>query len=145
MQSCFFIGHREATDSLLPQLIKIVENLVNQGVTDFVVGHYGGFDRVAACAVRQVKARYPQISLTMLIPYHPAERPLPLPAGFDGSFFPPGMEKIPRRFAILRANRYMADHADVLVAYVWHPASNAHALLEYAEKRGHAQIVRLHR
>ena len=145
MKSCFFIGHREATDALLPRLMDVVEDLVSQGVTDFVVGHYGGFDRVAASAVLRAKARHPHITLTMLLPYHPAERPLPLPSGYDGSFYPPGMEKVPRRFAIARANRYMADHADVLVAYVWHPASNARELLEYAMKKGQARIILLNR
>ena len=30
-----------------------------------------------------------------------------MPEGFDGSFYPEGMEKVPRRVAIVRANRYM--------------------------------------
>lgn len=145
MKSCFFIGHREATDALLPQLLDVIEDLVAQGVTDFVVGHYGGFDRVAAGAVLRAKAHRPHITLTMLLPYHPAQRPLPLPPGYDGSFYPPGMENVPRRLAILRANRYMVDHTDVLVAYVWHPASNARELLDYAEKKGQPRIIRINR
>lgn len=145
MKSCFFIGHREATDALLPQLLDVIEDLVAQSVTDFVVGHYGGFDRIAANAVLRAKIRHPHITLTMLIPYHPAERPFPLPSGYDGSFYPPGMENAPRKLAILQANRYMVDHVDVLVAYVWHPASNARELLEYAEKKGRARIIRLNR
>ncbi len=145
MKSCFFIGHREATGEILPQLMNVVEHLVEQGVTDFVVGHYGGFDRLAATAVLRVKARHPRITLTMLIPYHPAERPIPLPPGFDGSFYPPEMENIPRRFAIVRANRYMVDHVDILVSYVWHPASNARELLEYAKKKGGVKIIQLNR
>ena len=46
----------------------------------------------------------------MLIPYHPAERPVETPPGFDGTFYPPGIESVPRRYAIVRANRYMVDH-----------------------------------
>lgn len=145
MKSCFFIGHREATDALLPQLIAVIEQLISEGISEFVVGHYGGFDRLAASAVKQIKHLHPHILLTMLLPYHPAERPIPLPPGYDGSFYPPGMEKVPRRLAILRANRYMVDSADVLVAYVWHPASNARELLEYAEKKGRIRIIHLSR
>ncbi|WP_330396259.1 hypothetical protein [Anaeromassilibacillus sp. An200] len=70
----------------------------------------------------------------MLLPYHPAERPIPTPDGFDSTFYPPGMECIPRKAAIVRANRYVVDHVDHLIAYVWHPASNARALVEYAQK-----------
>ncbi|MBQ3503233.1 MAG: hypothetical protein IJA75_00840 [Oscillospiraceae bacterium] len=56
------------------------------------------------------------------------------------------MEKILCRLAILRANRFMVDHVDYLIAYAWHPASNARNLLEYArkrEKRGYLSITAL--
>ena len=46
------------------------------------------------------------------------------------------MEKVPRRLAIVRANRYMVDHVDYLIAYAWHPASNARDLTKYAQKKG---------
>lgn len=144
---CFFIGHREATEALLPSLeIAIEQHITGYGVTDFVVGGYGGFDRFAANAVIQAKKKHPQITLTLLLPYHPAERPVPKPDGFDSTFYPPDMERVPRRFAIIRANRYMVDHADYLIAYVWHPASNARELLEYAlkrEKRKQIHVTRI--
>lgn len=136
MKSCFFIGHREASSEVLPALREAVErHIVDYGVTEFVVGNYGGFDRMAAKAVIEAKTRHPQITLTMLLPYHPAERPIDLPPGFDNSFYPPDMEKVPRRFAISKANRYMIDHSDYLIAYAWHPASNARNLVEYAQRK----------
>ena len=64
-----------------------------------------------------------------------------LPPGFDNTFYPHGMEKVPRRLAIVRANRYMIDHADYLIAYVWHPGSNAKNLLEYAKKREKCNLI----
>ena len=137
MKSCFFIGHREASSEALPALTEAVEqHIVEHGVTEFIVGNYGGFDHMAAKAVIAAKERYPGITLSMLIPYHPAERPLELPQGFDNTFYPPGMEKVPRRLAIARANRYMVDHVDYLIAYAWHPASNARDLMAYAQKKG---------
>lgn len=145
MKSCFFIGHRDASDEIFHTLEKTVErHIVEYGVTEFIVGNYGGFDRLAAKVVIAAKERHPDITLAMLIPYHPAERPIAPPVGFDNTFYPPGMEKIPRRLAIVRANRYMVDHADYLIAYVWHPASNARNLLEYALKRkekNHAKVT----
>lgn len=71
----------------------------------------------------------------MLLPYHPSERPIEPPNGFGGTFYPPGMERVPRRLAILKANRYMVDHSDCIVAYVRHPG-NARNLLEHARKCG---------
>lgn len=137
MKSCFFIGHREATGEILPALEDAVErHIKDYGVAEFVVGNYGGFDRLAARAVINAKRRYPDVILLMLIPYHPAERPNALLPGYDNFFYPPDMETVPRRLAIVRANRYMAMHTDYIIAYAWHPASNARNLVEYAEKRG---------
>ena len=73
MKSCFFIGHREASSELLPILRQIVEKHISEyGVTEFIVGGYGRFDLLAAKAVISLKQQYPQITLSLLIPYHPA-------------------------------------------------------------------------
>ena len=45
MKSCFFIGHREASSEVFPALFGVVEqHIVEHGVTEFIVGNYGGFD-----------------------------------------------------------------------------------------------------
>lgn len=146
-RSCFFIGHREASREIYPALRDAIEEHIRvYGVSEFIVGGYGGFDRLAARAVIEAKQDHPDITLTLLVPYHPAERPIKPPEGFDGTFYPPGMETVPRRVAIVRANRYMVDHVDFLIAYAWHPASNARDLVEYARKReekGRLQITML--
>lgn len=140
-KTCFFIGHREAPDSLLPILSAEVERHITEyGVTDFVVGRYGQFDSLAVRSVKAAKKRHPEVTLTLLLPYHPYDRPVPKTSGYDGTFYPPGMESVPKRAAIVRANRYMVDHSNFLIAYAWHPASNARDLVEYAqrrERRGH--------
>ena len=53
------------------------------------------------------------------------------------------MEGVPRKLAIVRANRYMVDHVDFLIAYAWHPASNARELVEYAEKKMKKGVVQV--
>lgn len=132
---CFFIGHRDAMQDIVPALERTVEALTTRGVTEFFVGGYGGFDCLAAGAVIRAKRSHPHITLELLLPYHPSERPIEPPNGFDGTFYPPGMERVPRRLAILKANRYMVDHSDCIIAYIRHPG-NARNLLEYARKRG---------
>ena len=137
MKSCFFIGHREADERLLPCLISTIEKLVSQeNVTCFYVGGYGGFDRIAAGAVNRVKRGHPEIILMLVLPYHPAERSIQTPYGFDGTYYPEGMEAVPRRFAIVQANKRMVENVDWLVAYVRHGASNSSKVLAYAQKRG---------
>ena len=135
---CFFIGHRDTPEHVYPALEQAVEQLITQGVTEFYVGNHGSFDRMAARGVIAAKQHHPQVRLTMLLAYHPGERPVTLPSGFDGSLYPPGMENVPRRFAIARANRWMVEHCTPLVAYVTHPASNAGKVVEWGriqEKR----------
>ena len=142
MKSCFFIGHREASSEVLPVLTEAVEKHITEyDVTEFIVGNYGGFDHMAAKAVIAAKEQHPDITLSMLIPYHPAERSVETPQGFDNTFYPPGMEKVPQKLAIVRANRYMVDHVDYLIAYAWHPASNARDLVEYAKKREERNLI----
>ena len=126
ISSCFFIGHRDAKEAVFPKLSEAVkQHIVEYGVTEFFVGHYGRFDALAARAVKDAKKRHPEVTLTLVLPYHPFDHPIQTPKGFDGTFYPPGMETVPKKVAIVRANRYMVDTCDCLIAYAWHPASNA--------------------
>ena len=143
-KTCFFIGHREAPDNLLSELSAEIERHITEyDVIDFVVGKYGRFDALAASCVKAAKKRHPVVTLTLLLPYHPYDRPIPTPPGFDGTFYPPGMETVPKRAAIVRANRYMVDHSDYLIAYAWHSASNAWGLVEYARRREERGLIRV--
>lgn len=57
MGICFFIGHREADDELFPALTAAVERHITEyGVTSFMVGRYGNFDKLAARAVIDAKS-----------------------------------------------------------------------------------------
>ena len=141
---CFFIGHRDAESGLTPQIEAAVHrHIAEYGVTEFVVGQYGAFDRMAARAVINAKRHYPNITLSILLPYHPSERSVNAPDGYDDTFYPPGMENVPRKLAIARANKYMVDNSDFLIAYVCHPASNAQNLLEYAQARERKGLIRI--
>ena len=138
VKSCFFIGHQEASDELLPALQRAVEQHIEEyGVTEFIVGGYGGFDRLATVALIVAKQKHPEIILLRLTPYHPTERPVVLPESFDGIYYPEGMEKVPRRLAIVRANKYVIDRVSYLLMYVRHSGSNASNIFLYAQKKGH--------
>ena len=144
MSTCFFIGHREVMRDISFELKQVVErHITKYGVKLFIVGYYGQFDRLAAKTVIETKHHHPEVKLTLLLPYHPAERPIHAPEGFDGTYYPFGTEKVPRRFAIVRANRYMVEHSDYLIAYAWHPASNARDLVEYARKREKHEVIKV--
>lgn len=127
----------------MEQLVAEVErHITDYGVQNFIVGGYGGFDRLAARVVKEAKDRHPGVTLTLLLPYHPAERPVKTPPYFDGTFYPPGMEAVPRRLAIVRANRYMVNSSNYLIAYVRCPG-NARKLLEHAQAREKKGLIHI--
>ena len=141
-KSCFCIGHREADERLLPRLELTIERLIEEeNVRYFYVGGYGGFDRIAAIAIKQAKQKYPDTTLMLVLPYHPAERPVEIPNGFDGTYYPDGLENTPRRYAIVRTNKIMVDTCDWPVCYVRHGASNSRNLLEYAQRRAKNGLI----
>ena len=147
--SCFLIGHRETQPDLLPLLEECIEaHIVDFGVKEFIVGYHGAFDRLATSALIRAKMRHPEITLTLLLAYHPADRPIEKPECFDGTYYPPGMEHVPRQFAIVRANRYITACVDYLIIHAWHPASNSRNLLEYAQRlaiKGNLHVTVLQR
>lgn len=133
MRRCFFIGHREAPDRVFPNLLETIERHITEyGVSEFVVGQYGNFDHLVIRALSQAKRAHPHITLMLMTPYYPVNKRVTLPEEFDALFYPPNLETVPKQVAIIRANRYMVECSDFLIAYVWHPASNARELLEYA-------------
>ena len=143
-KSCFFIGHREADERLIPRLELEIDQLIrSENVRYFYVGGYGSFDQIAASAVKRAKKKYPDITLMLVLPYHPAERPIEAPPGYDGTYYPEGVEKTPRPFAIVKANQLMVDTCDWLVCYVRHGASNSRNLLEYAQRREKQALFKL--
>lgn len=142
MKRCFLFGHRIVASDISDRLIAAIERcIVERSVTEFVVGGYGEFDLLAANAVARVKSAYPTVRLFRLLPYHPAERTVETSDLFDGTVFPDGLERVPRRFAIIRANRYMIDRADCLITYVCYSAGNARQLLDYALRKKNANGI----
>ena len=144
-KTCFFIGSHLASDALSPQLDPAIErHIAEYGVTEFLVGRYGRFDQLAAEALPRAKERHPGIRLRLLIPYHPAQRPVDVPSGFDGTYYPEGMETVPKRLAILRAGQMAAGESGYLIASPGFGGSRT--ITDYAlrrEKRGLIQVTLL--
>lgn len=134
-QACLFIGHRNAPESIRPDLVTLVDDCIAAGYKEFIVGHHGQFDAMAASVVKELKQQYPDVQLVMLLPYHPAERPFELPPGFDASYYPPGMEPVPRSVSISEAYRRTILDVDCVIAYACHPG-NARNFAQYAEWKG---------
>ena len=122
----------------------MIDRLIREeNVRYFYVGGYGDFDRIAAAAVKRAKQKYPDITLMLVLPYHPAERAVPTPNGFDGTYYPDGLENTPRRYAIVRTNQIMVNTCDWLVCYICHGASNSRNLLEYARRQKEKGLIQV--
>lgn len=138
---CFFIGHRDAPDELRPLLAEAVERHISEyGVVEFIVGHYGLLDAMAASAVRAAKQQHPEISLVLLLPYYPFPYETD---GFDATFYPPDMESVPKPFAIIRANEYMIRSADYLICYDRGQIGKTRDFMELARHRERKGLIHI--
>lgn len=134
MKTCFMFGHSSADYHALPKIAEAAErHYLDYGIRRFVVGNRGAFDHIATTAIKTLQKKYNDISLQLLLAYHPAERPFQLSEGFDGSYYPP-LEKVPRQFAIVRANRYMIENAHSIICFV-SGIGNSRNLFNYAQRR----------
>ena len=141
-KSCFFIGNKHTPNTIKEQLVNIVEkHIVEYGVTTFTVGNYGNFDKIAQGVLREVKEWHPNISLYLLAPYALNQK-VDILKGFDGTFYPDGLEKVPFRLAIVQANRYMVEHNDYLISYC-HYIGNTRKIVEYAQKREKRGLIKV--
>ena len=149
MYTCFFIGHRDAPSVLEGQLYETVLHLVMKCHVDrFIVGHYGNFDAMATAAVQRVIREHPEkeILADMLEPYFPGDRDVRAPAFFDAIYYPEGLETVPRRYCIEKANQLALEESHYLVAYVARNGGNARKLLGRARrmaKQGGMKIINL--
>ena len=133
MKTCFFIGHRNAPETVRPLLDAAIErHIAEYGVTEFVAGHYGRFDYMAAGAVRRAKERHPDVILTLLLPYYPFPYDT---SDYDSTYYPSGLEDVPKPFAIVRANEYMIKTCEYLICYDAGLIGNTGKLVKRALRR----------
>lgn len=132
-KSCFFIGNRHAPNNIKKQLFEKIEKHITQyGVTTFFVGHYGNFDRLVTAALRELKKNYPNIKLFVLAPYALTMK-VEVPNDFISTFYPDGLETVPKPFAIVQANRFMIKRCDYLISYCHFSCGNTQKFVEYAK------------
>lgn len=133
-KSCFFIGHASASDEIYPNILNAIrQHIVDYGVTHFYVGHYGRFDSMVTSALRETKADYPEITIMRVLPYHPGVKPVEAPKDFDGTYYP-FEDRVPPRYAIVKANTLMIDTVGYLIAYV-NGVGKSRDFLEHALRR----------
>ena len=128
-----FCGHGDLSYSndIKKILYEVLEKLIKEGANEFLLGGYGSFDMLAAHTINDLKKKYPDIRSVFVMPYLNRNYDTAL---YDETIYP-DIEHIPKRLAIIKRNEYMADAADVVVAYVYHDWGGATKMLKYAKKR----------
>ena len=142
---CCFAGHSTLNneEEIRKELSAVAEKLiVSEGVTEFLVGNYGAFDRLAAGCIRELKVKYPNIELNLTIPYLVSKDKM-TPENYDNIIMADIPEKTPRKIRIIKCNEYMVDSSDFLICYVRFTWGGAYKTLEYAERKKSAAIINL--
>ena len=120
-----------------------MSGLIQDGYDDILVGNYGQFDRLAASVCLTLKQDYPSIVVNLVVPYYQPQLDSyekEYRARFD--VIVPALESTPYQYRIVRANEYMVDRADTIVAYVNASIGGAARTLAYAERKK-KRIIRI--
>ena len=114
-------------------LIEIIKQFPD---SEFFLGGYGYFDRLVFSLLKKIKRDFPCFKLIFISPY-PDRSYNKLKTAtelYDETIYPP-LETIPKKYAILKRNKWMVDNCDLLVAYVKYSWGGAEKTLEYAIKK----------
>ena len=149
MSICSFAGHSELYDTgeIYAHLLSVVEDLITtENISEFWVGNYGAFDKLSAKAVRELKIKYPDVQLNLVIPYLTTEineyKELYY-KDYDNILVADIPEKTPKKVQIIKGNQYMVKNSQVLVCYVEHSWGGAAKTHEFAQKQKNIRIINL--
>ena len=123
---------------ITPYLLCTLEDLIQNGAQEFLLGDYGDFDKLCAKTLKSLKNKYSHIVCVCVTPYMEREYNKNL---YDFSEYPP-LEKVPKRLAIIKRNEYMIDKSDVVISYITHTFGGAYTSFKYA-KRKHKDVIML--
>ena len=141
MITCTFAGHRETFGMDNIEIIKILEILLkNETEMICYVGNMGEFDAICASAVRTLKQQNTNknIRLVMVSPYMQQKinkYKEYYETEFDEILVPTELADMHYKRAITARNKWLIDHSDYLIAYVWRNYGGAYNTLKYAKKQ----------
>ena len=74
MSICTFFGHSECYGLDAAVLRNAIEDLIKQGITEFLVGNHGQFDSMVFSCLQDLSKDYPEISYSVALAYLPAHK-----------------------------------------------------------------------
>ena len=134
MTVCTFFGHSECYGLDAAVLRSTIEDLIKQGVTEFLVGNQGQFDAMVRNCLKSLQQQYPDIRYTVVLAYLPKEK------GefedFSDTMYPEGIECVHPKFAIDWRNRFLISSADVCLCFINRTFGGAYKFAHMAKTRG---------
>lgn len=123
--NCCFIGHRDAKgiENIIERNINL---LLKSGITDFYSGGSGNFDTLCEKAVKNLGGKI------NFVPYNISQIHSSSNIIFDKIILPFG-NKPYSKYDIPNRNKWLVDHCDVMLCYVY-KNGGAKKTLDYAEK-----------
>lgn len=118
--------------------MRAIEDLIKQGVTEFLVGHQGQFDRMVRSCLKSLRTLYPDIRYSVVIAYLPAERRDF--EDFSDTVYPEGIEAIHPKYAISWRNEWMIRKSQFVICYVCHNWGGAARYVQKARRQGKTVI-----
>lgn len=131
-KTAVFIGHNSTVGLDTKLLEQTIINLIEEDITTFLPGGMGGFDRISARIVYNLKKAYPKIKNYLVIPY--LNFNIFNQSLFDEIIFPEKLEFIPYKAAIPRRNKYMIEHSSTAICFVKNNFGGAAKSFELAKK-----------
>lgn len=143
-----FFGHKNISG--IAALSKDVEKAIISNINlseplTFYCGGYGDFDNLCANVCRSIK-EYIKCEIVFITPYLSENQQRKINdlinnKSYDCALYPP-IENTPLKYAISKRNEWIANEADLIIAYVAHNYGGAYKSLLYA-KRKKKKIINL--
>ncbi|MBR5224993.1 MAG: DUF1273 domain-containing protein [Clostridia bacterium] len=131
---CAFAGHRTAPQEIEDELrIAILHAITQDGVKEFWCGGMGAFDLQCAKLVREAKTQHEDVRLVLVLPSLARAASAPKHA-YDELLVADDSDGAHPKRAITLRNRWMAKHADLIIAYIQRDHGGAYAMVRFAAR-----------
>ena len=135
-----FCGHASyiERDGDEEKLLSLLTEIIGDSPAELYLGGYGAFDEFARRCGSKYQDTHPDTRLVFVTPYITEEYQKnhlePIKRIYDATVYPP-IENVPMRFAISHRNKWMAEQADVVVAYITHEFGGAYGTYKHAKRK----------
>ena len=121
MKTCVFFGDRQPNEADYESLLQAIRYAIEEEhIQNFYVGDRGFFAGAVSYALRSLKEEYPDITYSIIL-YTPLEDELFVysPELREYGFFPEELRSVPFAYAIGYRDRWMVEHADMVICYLY--------------------------